>query len=1045
MKNLLISVFLVIFFYQGFGQLNKPEVQMPNVAALNKFIDFPVDKKTGTPQVSVPLYSITIGDFTLPISVAYHANGIRVEDRASNVGLGWALVAEPTLSRTVKGLPDESVGGYYSHGGPYSFVDPYVSPPLHQAGGGYVPGQIIPQMEGWQDTQPDLFYFNLGNYSGKFVFDTGKVVRLIPEQDIKIEVLATNNIEGSFSFKITTPDGTQFVFRNNKDYCQTYGHGGDDAQVKIAWHADSIITIKNQFIAFEYQEDGSIANRMIQHESMLTHGLNTCPYINAAEWRQTIRGYAIRKIKTASAEVEFNYKSTTREDIRPNDAYFIYAIAKALDNIQIKNRLDGLLIQKYQFFSSYFVANDTSVIANDTYLKKRLRLDEIKQIGENSDTLSLYKFSYNKYNHTYQNKLPSRVSTAQDHWGFFNGKTANSNLYPTFTFYNNLGTDSVVCLGANREPDTAYIKAYILDEIIYPTGGIRKFFYEAIPSPYDSSATVGGLRIKQTLDEPLTGQPLKISYSYEETSLVGGLPVYQQFLEPDDFDYLHFPEACPMWSGGQFWRKYFVFTNPVNYTGELSSNYVLFGKVTQTTEGSGSVESFYDVESLYGEQDLVDVNIYPFTVTQPLLKSGQLIKETYKTESGEKIKEQEYTYLSYGRSTNISAYIPYNPFCYPLTKQISISTGAAYLVEEIQTDYINESTQISKKRSHEYSGIPSLYDIVVNGALVKHHFVTKTTEYLNDTIIMLMKYPKDYLSTGFVGKLRESNIVNIPIERLKLRKRGDSLYIVSASLTAFYSTKPLVSKYFVLEQRIPLNLAGFSESSSNSSGVFNFSSAYQEQIEAKRYDAVGNICEIKGTNGLSTAYIWESKFGFISCQVTNADSGSIAHSSFESENKGNWSYSGSVSTDASAPTGNKCYSLTTTNTISKTGLSSGNTYVISYWRKNGGSLSVNGSASPTRIGKTVDGWTHYEHEIAGVTSVTISGTAYIDEVRLYPKGAMMTSYTYKPLIGVSSECDLNNRITYYDYDGFGRLRKIKDQDKNIIKVMDYQYQKSIQQ
>lgn len=41
---------------------------------------------------------------------------------------------------------------------------------------------------------------------------------------------------------------------------------------------------------------------------------------------------------------------------------------------------------------------------------------------------------------------------------------------------------------------------------------------------------------------------------------------------------------------------------------------------------------------------------------------------------------------------------------------------------------------------------------------------------------------------------------------------------------------------------------------------------------------------------------------------------------------------------------------------------------------------------------------------------------------------------------MTSACDVDNKITYYFYDGFGRLKWIKDQDLNIIKTIQYHYQ-----
>lgn len=53
--------------------------------------------------------------------------------------------------------------------------------------------------------------------------------------------------------------------------------------------------------------------------------------------------------------------------------------------------------------------------------------------------------------------------------------------------------------------------------------------------------------------------------------------------------------------------------------------------------------------------------------------------------------------------------------------------------------------------------------------------------------------------------------------------------------------------------------------------------------------------------------------------------------------------------------------------------------------------------------------------------------------------AMVTLYTYRPLVGVSSVTDPSGRKTTYEYDGFGRLIKVTDEDGNPLESYEYNY------
>lgn len=95
----------------NFKNVFNPVYPSPTASSLGKYADIPVSYHTGVPNISVPLYTINEGDLSLPISLSYHAAGIRVDEISSPIGLGWSLNAGGMISRTVNGGPDEG----YTH------------------------------------------------------------------------------------------------------------------------------------------------------------------------------------------------------------------------------------------------------------------------------------------------------------------------------------------------------------------------------------------------------------------------------------------------------------------------------------------------------------------------------------------------------------------------------------------------------------------------------------------------------------------------------------------------------------------------------------------------------------------------------------------------------------------------------------------------------------------------------------------------------------------------------------------------------------------
>ena len=80
-----------------------PQVYTPNAAELGKYGKIPVSYFNGLPSISVPITELKAKGFTLPISLSYHASGIKPDQHPGWVGMGWSLHAGGCINRIING------------------------------------------------------------------------------------------------------------------------------------------------------------------------------------------------------------------------------------------------------------------------------------------------------------------------------------------------------------------------------------------------------------------------------------------------------------------------------------------------------------------------------------------------------------------------------------------------------------------------------------------------------------------------------------------------------------------------------------------------------------------------------------------------------------------------------------------------------------------------------------------------------------------------------------------------------------------------------
>lgn len=155
----------------------------PTVGALGQYASLPIGYFNGLPEIDVPIYTIDHHGVQVPISLSYHASGIKVNQKESWVGLGWSLNAGGVIGRTVYGIPDDS---------PFGYLDSTTSIPQKEVvDTTYVDSQAMAYTlgrfaKGSADGEPDVFFYNFLGYTGEFIIKKNQSVLLMPHSELKI-------------------------------------------------------------------------------------------------------------------------------------------------------------------------------------------------------------------------------------------------------------------------------------------------------------------------------------------------------------------------------------------------------------------------------------------------------------------------------------------------------------------------------------------------------------------------------------------------------------------------------------------------------------------------------------------------------------------------------------------------------------------------------------------------------------------------------------------------------------------------------------------
>lgn len=734
---------------------------------------------------------------------------------------------------------------------------------------------------------------------------------------------------------------------------------------------------------------------------------------------------------------------------------------------------------------------------NDDFLSeiqaehKRMFLNNIKETNliTNSE-MFLYKF---EYDHT--NVLPRITSTKHDGMGFYNNNSRGTTIapsswstsqnpsapndhfptsttppdnWPIFT-WTNLNSQTLTNLapstfGGELSADIGKTLTGTMKRIVYQNGGSKEIEYD----PNTQGGTnYGGVRVKKIKLNPNVklNNPDAVSKNYS----YGTLRIRKEYRSAYKFD-TGFGTDNIQFNSNSYTEPYFS-----------NGSHISYDKVILTESNNGSTEyEFYtildhpDVLSPTYQQvsggSIIGSGGVPFPPDEDNeWQRGILKKITLRNQANQKVKETEYFYVFNPTFHNVFESNGMKPGKY-VFKQTNGSGGSITHKMHVAGSYLIKSNWyfLQKETTKNYFGSTKFvteekeYIYNPSGQMLYVPSIVRNLKSNGKNIFQHVKYNNEYSSPNPTNDenvkglkyLLNKNIRNYPIETKLTFDYGTNPYgqIISGSLIQFFEDYVMPKASYNLRIDNPISFTP-SSSISSSGGIdfFNKNINYLKDAEITLRDNVGNVTETKNlkTNQYISS-IWDYNNQFNTATVVNSTYNEMSYTSFEAGNNGNFEvYVGAFAspfgyTLFESFTGSGClklggaYAFPITNAwIRRTNLNSSSTYKLTFWSKDG-TVAVNGGIL-SLIGEEINGWRYYEYEVNGQTEVGIHSIAgaFIDEVRLYPHNAQMKTVTYKPMIGITSICDENNKVVRYEYDDLHRLKLVRDMYGNIISKNEY--------
>lgn len=1059
---------MIIFnsYYLCLAQYSQPfqDIKSPEVSSFERYGSRGISKYKGAPDISIPLHVISYGDITIPLEINYNTNGIRVDEEAGQFGLGWYF-GTGMISQIRNGKNDLHQNVFVEQPDYYTGTMGYVIDP---ASGAIIRTPTTPNSSLNQyfvarirdvGLVPDRFdCFMYFDRDGSFYYPKNNVaknytnvVNSIYYEDFEIDYFKANffgheltffinprnSISGSYTFCvinkdkykiqlennnwiITDPSGIKYYFEERKAAIVSSYPGGVGNPLNPSTPTSAVNLIGGSFSFNEYTENSSSiwkitkikdtkGNEIIFNYSQLLDSRFTSssniyeiknlnvgnsmigsltsnyqylgPIDNALSYSSGVEDYGRHNI----------FKSTQRNSILSEiifgDSKIKFNNTGRIDSPYDKKTENISILYKNQLIQSINFSYDYFNSSSSDDLQKRLKLTSL-EIGNNNP----YLFYYNSID------TPNKNTLSFDYWGFYNGMPNTTNISNPFRLFEDV---SLIPLWAkpyitildgkcNRSAHPDYCKAGMLEQINYPTGGYTKIEYEL--NEFDNYFFPDyNNKIGVDLDNNFT-----VNYTQNKSKGFGlRVKTIKNYINDSSYtskQYIYYGgKHIPPYVG--YRTNYVYYQKPGNGVDINSGSYSV---ITASGNNISSYSSLLYQNNLLGNGNSIGYNS---------------IEEVEVSMGG----DQNGKVVSY--FTNIPDLSPVQKF------DNGYSSSIGFNLEHF--DKFGSSIRNSD---------------IDNGLLVKEEYFDK-----NNNIVL--RKDIGYSSFMYANTIRY-NLKFVPIGTYFYTRK------VGCSVNAGNDDTKIKTTFFneYLLFYYPLKLAKtkksfekitdyFSSGNKETTTYYNYNS---NNIPTGKYirDANGNTIYSESTNMMSTTDLINKNILNLPLNTSILENGATKKSfNYLYQDVNNVTLLNKIE---ELPSGNPDPSPKI-NTFYD--LYDDKNNLIQFHRENDIYTSVIWGYNKTLIVAKIENTQYSQIQsslIQAVQSASDTGTetqlqTALDNLRNSLPDAMVTTYTHKPLVGVSWITDSKGDKRMYYYDSNNRLEFVKDKDGNILKEYDYHF------